>query len=194
MQNRFLVKISPCLFLALAMAYSPLHAQNLGSGTTTATIPSATPFDPTPEQKEKLKAAYQKALQDPSVLAAQGALKAAGANIRGIVKKKAIAADPAMQPIFDKADKAVADQTPGGVLAVLSQDEAMKLHDAFEKLGTDPEVKEASAKADEARKSVNTAVRAAILKADPSLSPMLDAIDANAKKAPQAGPGGPAMH
>jgi hypothetical protein len=192
MQNTFLAKISPCLFLVLAMACSTLRAQ--GPGPAPAAAPSATPFQITPEQQEKLKVAYQKALQDPAVLAAQEALKSQGAVIRGIVKKKAIAADPAMQPIFDKADKAVADQTPGGVLAVLSSDEAKKLHDAFEKLGTDPEVKEAYAKAGEAKKGVNTAVRAAILHVDPSLTPVLDAIDEAAKNAPHPGAGSPPVH
>jgi Spy/CpxP family protein refolding chaperone len=182
MQNSTLVKTFRRLFLAslaLAMACPSLYAQD----STPAAKPSAAQVDITPEQRAKLKDAYQTAMQDPKVLAAQNTVKDAMDNFRSIAKKKVIADDPAMQPILDKADKSVENNPSTGALSALTPEERTKLHDAFQKVSSDPDVKAGLAKLNEAKKAMNTSIRAAILKADPSLTPVLDAIDKSRQQA-----------
>lgn len=131
----------------------------------------------TPEQREKLKAAHDKALQDPKVAAARKAAGEASDTFRALMTKKAIAADPSLKPIFDKM--AAAENVPGsnGGASVLTAEEKGKVDEMFLKLGSDDEIKASLAKFQDARKQIDVAVRAAMLAADPSLAPLIEAID-----------------
>ncbi|MDP9005200.1 MAG: hypothetical protein M3N12_10490 [Verrucomicrobiota bacterium] len=54
------------------------------------------------EERAKLKAAHQKAMEDPAVRAAQDKLKQARREFREVMRPAMLKADPSLQPIFDK--------------------------------------------------------------------------------------------
>jgi hypothetical protein len=54
------------------------------------------------EERSKLKAAHQKAMEDPAVRAAHDRLKQARREFREVMRPAMLKADPTLQPIFDK--------------------------------------------------------------------------------------------
>ncbi len=58
-----------------------------------------------PEEREKLKAARQKAMQDPSVQAAHEKMKQAHQEFMTSMHAAMLKADPSIQPILDKIPK-----------------------------------------------------------------------------------------
>ena len=56
----------------------------------------------TEEERARLRAAHQKALQDPAVQAAREKLRQARREFREIMRPALLKADPAIQPILDK--------------------------------------------------------------------------------------------
>ncbi|MEY2558029.1 MAG: hypothetical protein QOE34_1454 [Verrucomicrobiota bacterium] len=54
------------------------------------------------EERSKLKAAHQKAMQDPAVQAARDRLKQARRDFRDVMRPAMLKADPSIQPILDK--------------------------------------------------------------------------------------------
>jgi hypothetical protein len=54
------------------------------------------------EERGKLKAAHQKAMEDPAVRAAHDKLKQARREFREVMRPAMLNADPSLQPIFDK--------------------------------------------------------------------------------------------
>jgi hypothetical protein len=54
------------------------------------------------EERAKLKAAHQKAMEDPAVRAAHDKLKQARREFREVMRPAMLKADPSLQPIFDK--------------------------------------------------------------------------------------------
>jgi len=56
----------------------------------------------TEEERARLKAAHQKALSDPAVLAAREKLKQARREFREIMRPALLRADPSVQAILDK--------------------------------------------------------------------------------------------
>jgi hypothetical protein len=58
-----------------------------------------------PEEREKLKAAGQKAMQDPVVQAAQEKARQATNEFRDALHASMLKADPSLQPILDKMPK-----------------------------------------------------------------------------------------
>lgn len=56
----------------------------------------------TEEERAKLKAAHQKALEDPAVRAAQERLRQARREFRQVMRPALIKADPSIQTILDK--------------------------------------------------------------------------------------------
>lgn len=169
-------KSLPATILVLAMALlasslRPLAAQQPAP-------PAPTPgVDISAADREKFKAAYDKALQDPQVVALQKSGEDLLKEYRNLVKAKALEIDPSLQPVFIKMDAATAAKIDGGILAVLSPEEKQKVHDIFVKVSDDPQIKELQAKGDAIRQQKNAAIRAAILKIDPTLGPLLDQID-----------------
>lgn len=185
--------------LALVAASATLCGQDSGSAPAPAAPapppPAAQPpagaaVPITPGQQTQLKAAYEQAMQDPKVQASQGASKEVWDSYRDIVKKKIVANDPAMQPLFDKADKVAAARAAGQAVEPLSAEDQKALHDALMKVESDPEIKDAQEKVIDARKATNALVRAAIVKADPTLEPVLEQIDKSRQAAAAGAAGG----
>jgi hypothetical protein len=58
-----------------------------------------------PEEREKLKAARQKAMQDPNVQAAHEKMKQAHQEFMTSVHAAMLKADPSIQPVLDKIPK-----------------------------------------------------------------------------------------
>ena len=56
----------------------------------------------TEEERAKLKAAHQKALEDPAVRAAQEKLRQARREFREVMRPALLKADPTVQPILEK--------------------------------------------------------------------------------------------
>jgi Spy/CpxP family protein refolding chaperone len=59
----------------------------------------------TPEEREKLKAARQKAMQDPGVQAAHEKMRQARKDFVGAIHGAMVKADPSVQPILEKIPK-----------------------------------------------------------------------------------------
>src|SRR4029077_2847499 len=55
-----------------------------------------------PEERQKLQAARQKAMQDPSVQAAHDKMRAAHKEFRDAMRAAMVKADPSIQPILNK--------------------------------------------------------------------------------------------
>jgi Spy/CpxP family protein refolding chaperone len=56
----------------------------------------------TDEERAKLKAAHQKAMEDPAVRAAEEKLRQARREFREVMRPALLKADPTIQPILDK--------------------------------------------------------------------------------------------
>jgi hypothetical protein len=56
----------------------------------------------TEDERARLRAAHQKALQDPAVQAAREKLKQARREFREVLRPALLKADPSIQPILDK--------------------------------------------------------------------------------------------
>lgn len=56
----------------------------------------------TEEERAKLRAAHQKAMEDPAVRAAQEKLKQARREFREVMRPALLKADPSIQPILEK--------------------------------------------------------------------------------------------
>jgi Spy/CpxP family protein refolding chaperone len=56
----------------------------------------------TDEERAKLKAAHQKAMEDPAVRAAQEKLRQARREFREVMRPALLKADPSIQPILEK--------------------------------------------------------------------------------------------
>jgi hypothetical protein len=59
----------------------------------------------TPEEREKLKAARQKAMEDPSVQAAHEKMRQARQEFMTSMRAAMLKADPTIQPVLDKIPK-----------------------------------------------------------------------------------------
>ena len=57
------------------------------------------------DEREKLKAAHQKAMQDPAVQAAQEKMRQADNEFHDALHASMLKADPSIQPILDKMPK-----------------------------------------------------------------------------------------
>ncbi len=186
------MKASPSIKTAVTCAFASLALFTLCSplrgadATPPASQSSASSQPITQDQWAKLTAAHEKAMQDPKVVAARDNTKKLWDDYLGIVRKKVLANDASMAPLLDKADKIFAAMESGSQPPPMTADEQKSLRDAVTKVESDPEIKDAMAKFTEAKKAKDVLVRAAILKADPSLEPVLETIDQLHKPAPAA--------
>lgn len=153
--------------------------------------------------REKLKAAHEKAMQDPKVKAAREKQKAAAEEFAKVVRPLAMKEDKSIEPILDKMDKTAAENPQGGQTGAgaarpgggrgpmgnLTPAEREKMRALHEKLKDDPEYKAAAEKRRAADQELREATRNAMLAADPSLQPVLDKMD-KARSERRGGPGG----
>ena len=100
--------LATCLALSLG-GYVALHAQDAtprqrGQGFGRGGGPG---FDSlSQEEKDKMRAAMQKAAEDPKVKAAREKMEAAGKELRDAMAAAEIAADPSVEPIIKKLQEA----------------------------------------------------------------------------------------
>lgn len=151
-----------------------------------------------PEIRERFEAAREKALQDPAVRELKKKAEEAGEDFRKAMREAIMKADPGLKEILkDKFQGKQRDWKPGPPpgFANLSEADRKKLMDAREKAKDDPEVqaaekKRSSASTPEEQKAAmedfHKAMKAALLKVDPTLAPVLEKL-----KPPHDRPPGP---
>jgi hypothetical protein len=166
-----------------------------------------------PDVREKLRAAREKAKTDPDLVAARDDLKEAMNDMRDTGRAAILKDDPSMQEIFDKLDKAKgknplppepqaspappaasgSDMVPPKDVPphpdVLTGAERAKLAAAHEKVRDEADVKAAREKLLEAQKNLRAAREKAVLKADPSLEPVIKKLEQRRENKPLRRPG-----
>jgi len=139
-----------------------------------------------PEIRARFEAARNKAMQDPAVQELKQKAEAAGQELRKAVRDAIMKADPGLADIIkdrmkDRMKDGKSGQPPG--FANLSETDRQKLMAAREKAKDDPAVQAAEnlrndAKTPEERHAAmeqfHKAMKAALLKADPTIGPILD--------------------
>jgi hypothetical protein len=63
-----------------------------------------------PDEREKMKAAHEKAIQDPAVQAAHNKVREARRQFKEVLHSAMLKADPSIQPILDKMHKGEKDE------------------------------------------------------------------------------------
>ena len=161
-----------------------------------------------PDVRARFEAAREKAMQDPNVIELKTKAEAAGNELRIAVREAMMKADPGLadlikQNVGNKFKEGKEGGNPG--LDQLSEGDRKKLKAAREVARTDPAVQAAEEKrraatTPEAHRAAgeefHKAMRAAVLKADPSLEPILDELAKSQKggmrpkgpKGPNSGP------
>lgn len=181
------------LAIAMMAGVQPLMAQDTttNSPSTTAT-PSAQHHHHhmrggdhaklTKQERTELRAAFQKAKDDPSVVAAMQDMKEASKALREADRSAMLKADPKLQPLLDKmaaahkrhkkGEKAWKGKHEKG--GMLTSDERAELKTAHEKAKNDPQVQTAKTQFEKTRKVLGDAMRKAAIAADPNVKPILD--------------------
>jgi len=144
-----------------------------------------------PEIRARFEAAREKAMEDPKVKELKARADAAGGELRTAMREAMLKVDPGLAEILKQragnkpgkeADKKQPDRP---ALAQLSEGDRQKLLAAREQAKNDPDVQAADAKKKAATtpedrraaaEDFHKAMRSALLKADPSLEPILDQI------------------
>lgn len=199
------------LCLALAAASLPLSAQNDqqppscdpgkgGPGWKQHGKMHGPPGAPdlTADEKQKLDAARDKAKDDPTVRSLHEAKQKLEEQLDNAVRAAMLAADPSLAPTLDKI-KAARDRAKEmkGKFESLTPEQKQQLKAAREAAKNDPAVQAArekiqSAQGPEAKreavKGLHEAMKAAALKANPDLAPLLE------KLGPPMDPMGPGPH
>ena len=154
-----------------------------------------------PEIQARFEAAHEKAMQDPNIQELKKNAEAANQALRKAVREAIIKADPGLAEIIKEQMKdRVKDGKPGERpgFANLSEGDRQKLMAAREKAKDDPAVlaaeelmKNAKNPGDRhaAMEQFHKAMKAALLKADPTLGPILDQL-----KPPQGPPPAPGQN
>lgn len=164
----------------------------------------------TSDEQQRLQAAREKAKQDPTVRSLDEARKALNEQFENAMRAAMLAADPSLGPVLDKI-KAARDRAKDmlGKFESLTPEQKQQLKAARSAAKDDPAVQAArekmrSAQGPEARREagreMHEAMKAAMLKADPSLAPLLEKLgpgmmgwgEPHRDRDPQGGgPGGP---
>lgn len=149
-----------------------------------------------PEIRARFEAAREKAMHDPAIQDLKKKADAANDDLRKAVREAITKADPGLAEIIkervkDRVKDGKPGQSPG--FANLSEGDRLKLMAARQKAKDDPAVLAAeefkrNAKTPEERHAAaeqfHKAMKAALLKADPTLGPILDQL-----KSPPPAPG-----
>lgn len=154
----------------------------------------------TPEERQRLEAAREKAKNDPTVRSLKEAKDKLEDQLETAMRAAMLAADPSLGPTLDKI-KAARDRAKGmrDKFESLTPEQKEKLKAARMAAKDDPAVQAAreklrAAQGPEAKraaaKEMHDAVKAAMLKADPSLAPLLEQLGPGAFGPPhKRGPG-----
>jgi hypothetical protein len=143
-----------------------------------------------PENRRRFEAAREKALQDPRIQELRKSAESANREFFGAMRKKMMEIDPGLEEIVkknalvgDKGRERWEGRRDGGGFGDLSEPERQQLMAAREKAKADPSVRAAEklkeqAATPEDRKAASEEFRkvmhAALLKADPTLGPILE--------------------
>ncbi|MEI6033341.1 MAG: hypothetical protein WCS65_03545 [Verrucomicrobiae bacterium] len=155
-----------------------------------------------PELRARFEAARAKAMQDPAVLELKKKADASAEEFRKAMREAMMKADPGLADLMKEqmgkwrdGKDGKRDEPPG--FSNLSDNDRQKLMAAREKAKSDPALQSAEAKKNEAKtpeerhaamEEFHKAMKAAILKADPTLAPILEQL-----KPPQGQPPKPGM-
>jgi Spy/CpxP family protein refolding chaperone len=156
-----------------------------------------------PEEAMRLSAAREKAKADPTVRSLKEAREALDKQLENAVNAAILAADPGLAPVLEKV-KQSRDRAKGmrDRFESLTPEQREQLKSARQAAKDDPEVvaareKMKSADSPEARreagKAMREAMKAAMLKQDPSLGPLLEQLGPRmgGPDGPGGRPGGP---
>jgi hypothetical protein len=210
MKTRFLIPV--------LAAFSPLLQAESPAGTAPERPSSTQPDDGKPkgrdkmmshlppELRERFEAAREKAMQDPAIQELRKKADTAAEDFRKAMREAMMKADPGLADVLKDR---MGGKPPGGKdgkrdggpgFANLSEGDRQKLMAAREKAKTDPavqaaEAKKQAAKSPEERRAAgeefHKAMKEALLKADPSLGPIIDQL--KPPQGPPKPPMGPAM-
>ena len=147
-----------------------------------------------PEERQRLVAAREKANDDPTVQSLREAKEKVGEQLANAMRAAMLAADPSLGPTLDKIKEA-RDRAKEmrEKFRALTPEQRQQLKAAREKAKDDPTVQAArekmrAAQGSEAKRAaareLHEAMKAAMLKADPSLGSLLEQLG-------PPGPGGP---
>ncbi len=152
-----------------------------------------------PELRQRFETVRDKVMQDPKIQELRKKADAASEEFRNAMRDAMIKADPelaeAIKENARRGGKRGDDRGPG--FANLSEGDRQKLMAAREKAKADPAVFAAEQKKDAARtpeerraagEEFHKAMRDALLKADPTLGPVLETIKPPKHRPPGAGP------
>jgi len=148
----------------------------------------------TPEEHRKLSAAREKAKDDPTVRSLHEAKQKVEEQLANAMRAAMLAADPSLGPTLDKI-KGARDRAKDmrDKFESLTPEQRQQLMSARQKAKDDPTVQSAREKMRDAQgpeakraaaREMHEAMKAAMLKADPSLGSLLDQLG-------PPGPGGP---
>lgn len=193
------------LSLGLMAAAAPLSAQEYsqpqpgglgGSHGKKHGRPQGPPFGAklTPEEHQKLSAAREKAKDDPTVRSLHETKQKLEEQLANAMRAAMLAADPSLGPTLDKIKEArERAKDMRDKFESLTPEQRQQLKSARQKAKDDPAVQAAREKMRDARgpeakraaaREMHEAMKAAMLKADPSLASLLDQLE-------PPGPGGP---
>ena len=138
----------------------------------------------TPDEQERLQAAREKAKNDPTVRSLEEARKALNEQFETAMRAAMLSADSSLGPVLDKI-KAARDRAKDmrGKFESLTPEQKKQLKAARSAAKDDPAVQAAREKMRnaegpeakrEAGREMHQAMKAAMLKADPSLAPLLE--------------------
>ena len=150
-----------------------------------------------PEEKRKLAAAREKANQDPTVQSLREAKEKVSEQLANAMRAAMLAADPSLGPTLDKIKEA-RDRAKNmrEKFRSLSPEQKKQLKAARMAAKDDPAVQAArekmrSAQGPEAKREaareMHQAMKAAMLKADPSLAPLLEQLGPPGSSGPDEG-------
>lgn len=139
-----------------------------------------------PEMRARFEAAREKVMQDPAIQELKKKAETAGEEFRKAMREAMTKADPGLEDfVKERVKSKIKEGRPGEPpgLANLSESDKQKLMAAREKAREDPAVQAAEnlrkdAKTPEERQSAmeqfHKAMKAALLKIDPTLGPILE--------------------
>ena len=150
----------------------------------------------TPDEQQRLHAAREKAKNDPTVRSLKEANDALEKQLENAMRSAMLSADSSLGPVLEKI-KAARDRAKDmrGKFESLTTEQKQQLKAARSAAKDDPAVQAAREKMQnaqgpearrEAGRELHEAMKAAILKADPSLAPLLEKLGPGIM-----GPGGP---
>lgn len=149
----------------------------------------------TPDEAKRLAEAREKAKNDPTVRSLEEARKALEQQIQTAMRAAILATDPQLAPTLDKV-KQSRDRAEGmrDRFQSLSPEKREALKAAHESAKQDPAVIAAKQKLDaastpeekmKAGREMHQAMRAAVLKQNPDLAPLLDQLGSDGHKGPR---------